>query len=53
MIGPLAEKWLRAVDQSLELYAAKPVSKADTVLVPAAEAFPFYEGHGAYLCQAG
>jgi hypothetical protein len=52
-IGPDAAIWLRGVDRSGEVYALRPHSPTDTVVVPARDAWPFYERHQAYVCQPG
>ncbi|MFK3669035.1 hypothetical protein ACI2IX_02600 [Leifsonia aquatica] len=52
-ISPDAGLWLRAMDRSGEVYRSRPASPIDTVVVPSREAWPFYEEHFAYVCQAG
>ncbi len=52
-IDPAAEQWLSDVERVTEEYAARPVRRFDTVVVPARDAYPFYEQHGVYICQAG
>lgn len=53
MIHPDAEIWLRGIDDSLAIYAARPVTAFDTVIVPASDALALYEQHSAYVCQPG
>jgi hypothetical protein len=52
-IGADAGRWIRAMDRSGDLYRERPVSNIDTVVVPARDAWPFYEKNFAYVCQAG
>lgn len=46
-----AAAWLRQIDRSTEVYRQRPPSPFDTVVVPARDAWPFYEKHSAYVCQ--
>jgi hypothetical protein len=48
-----AAAWLRSVDRSGEVYRSRPHSPIDTVVVPARDAWPFYQEHHAYVCQPG
>lgn len=48
-----AAAWLRAIDRSDDVYRARPHSPTDTVVVPARDAWPFYEKNYAYVCQPG
>lgn len=48
-----AAAWLRKVDRSIAVYASRPPSAVDTVVVAARDAWPFYEKHRAYVCQPG
>lgn len=48
-----AAAWLRYVDRSVDVYAKRPHSPVDTVVVPAKDAWPFYEANSAYVCQPG
>lgn len=52
-IDPLAADWLQSVERVTAEYAGRPIRRFDTVVVPAREAFPFYEKHRVYICQAG
>lgn len=45
--------WMRSVDRTDEVGSQKPFVKIDTVVVPAAKAWSFYENAHAYVCQAG
>lgn len=48
-----AATWLQRVDRSTQVYAERPASAIDTVVVPARDAWPFYQQHFAYICQQG
>lgn len=48
-----AAAWLRTIDRSADVYAKRPHSPVDTVMVPAKVAWPFYETNSAYVCQPG
>lgn len=52
-IDPVAETWLRSFERATDVYRSRPHSPLDTVVVPAREAWQFYEQHRAYICQAG
>lgn len=52
-IGADAAAWLADIDRTGEIYAEHPHSPLDTVVVPARDAWSFYESHFAYVCQAG
>ena len=51
LISPTAAAWLTAHDRSMTVYAQRPAASADTVVVPARDAWPFYEQSRAYVCQ--
>ncbi|WP_026360497.1 hypothetical protein [Amycolatopsis nigrescens] len=48
-----AARWLERCSEVMALYALRPVTVADTVVVPAKNAWPLYEACNAYLCQPG
>ena len=52
-IGADAADWLADIDRTGEIYAERPHSPLDTVVVPARDAWMFYESNLAYVCQAG
>lgn len=52
-IDPQARTWLEAVNRSSHTYAERPHSPIDTVVVPARDAWPFYQSSHAYVCQPG
>lgn len=52
-IDPSAAEWLRRTQRIESVYRARPVAPADTVVVPAREAWPLYMETGAYVCQPG
>ncbi|MFY9262277.1 MAG: hypothetical protein WBH82_07660 [Arcanobacterium sp.] len=53
IINPDAATWMRSIDRTREVAIAKPVDTIDTVIVPAANAWGFYQRHRAYVCQPG
>lgn len=52
-IGDEVADWLTEVDRTGVVYADRPHSPIDTVIVPARNAWPFYARHFAYVCQPG
>jgi hypothetical protein len=52
-IDPQARAWLETVNRSSQVYAERPHSPIDTVVVPARDAWPFYQSAYAYVCQPG
>ena len=52
-IDPQAKAWLETVNRSSQVYAERPHSPIDTVVVPARHAWPFYQSSCAYVCQPG
>jgi hypothetical protein len=52
-IDPQAKAWLETINRSSHVYAERPHSPIDTVVVPAREAWPFYQSSYAYVCQPG
>lgn len=53
MINEDVAQWMREVDRTTEVGARKPINCRDTVVVPATQAWDFYERNYAYICQAG
>lgn len=53
MISQDAAQWMRSVDRTKVVGSSKPVSLSDTVVVAASDAWPFYLGSHAYICQPG
>lgn len=53
IINEDAAQWMRSVDRTREIGAAKPISVSDTVVVAASEAWSFYLDSYVYICQAG
>lgn len=52
-IGTDAAAWLSDIDRTAQIYAQRPSSPVDTVVVPARDAWAFYQAQYAYVCQAG
>jgi hypothetical protein len=52
-IDPYAAAWLRSVDRTSSVYAERPHSPIDTVVVAGRYAWPLYQELHAYVCQAG
>jgi hypothetical protein len=52
-IDTTAARWLEKRSQAMAVYAARPIASADTVVVPAKNAWALYEQSRAYVCQAG
>jgi hypothetical protein len=52
-IDVTAAAWLEKCSGVMAMYATRPVTVADTVVVPAKQAWSFYEDGHAYICQAG
>lgn len=52
-MSPDARTWLEANEKVSDLYRERPVTPIDTLVVPAADAWPLYERHGVYVCPAG
>lgn len=52
-IDPQAKAWLETINRSSQVYAERPHSPIDTVVVPARDAWPFYQSSYAYVCQPG
>lgn len=48
-----AAQWLEQCSTAMDVYAERPVTIDDTVVVPAKIAWPLYESCRAYVCQAG
>jgi hypothetical protein len=48
-----AAAWLERCSRAMAVYAQRPVTSAETVVVPAKNAWPLYEECRAYVCQAG
>lgn len=48
-----AAKWLERCSGVMTVYAQRPVTVDDTVVVPAKHAWSLYENCHAYVCQAG
>ncbi|WP_239154033.1 hypothetical protein [Amycolatopsis sp. FDAARGOS 1241] len=52
-IDDAAAQWLKRCSRVLAVYAERPVTADDTVVVPAKNAWSLYESCRAYVCQAG
>lgn len=52
-MDPTAAMWLERCGEAMEVYAKRPITSDDTVVVPAKHAWPLYERCRAYVCQAG
>lgn len=52
-ISPDAAAWLARVERVTALQRSRPVPALDTVVVPAANAWPLYQSTHAYVCQPG
>lgn len=48
-IDPAAARWLEQCSRAMDVYRERPVTIEDTVVVPAPDAWPLYEGHRAYV----
>jgi hypothetical protein len=48
-----AARWLERCSNVMSVYAQRPVTVDDTVVVPAKHAWSFYETCRAYVCQSG
>jgi hypothetical protein len=48
-----AAAWLAGGSRAMSVYAERPVAPADTVVVPAKNAWSLYEQCRAYVCRAG
>lgn len=53
IINPQAAEWMESVDRTRKVGRERPLTVNDTVVIPAARAWPFYESSHAYICQAG
>ncbi len=53
LISTDAATWMQSVDRTQQIGSTKPISNTDTVVVPAAQAWEFYEQAFAYVCQPG
>lgn len=52
-IDPAAADWLARVSRVMDIYAQRPFTVEDTVVVGAKDAWPLYESAHVYVCQAG
>ena len=53
-IDPELEQWIRGLSRVPDLLDGRPAAaESMAVIVPAKEAWPFYEEHGVYICQPG
>lgn len=53
-IDPELEQWIRGLSRVPELLDGRPAAaESIAVIVPAKEAWPFYEEHGVYVCRPG
>jgi hypothetical protein len=48
-----AARWLERCNDAMAVYARRPATVADTVVVPAKNSWALYESTRAYVCQAG
>ncbi|MGW7536525.1 hypothetical protein [Amycolatopsis sp. NPDC054798] len=48
-----AARWLERCSPAMAVYAERPVTAEDTVVVPAKHAWPLYADVRAYVCQSG
>lgn len=53
LISSDAAQWLEAVEHHSNVYAQRPDTGSDTVIVPAKHAWGLYQSYSAYVCQAG
>ena len=49
-IDPDARRWLEPRERVTEVYARRPVTPLDTLILPAADAWGLYESHAVYIC---
>ena len=53
-IDPELERWIRGLSRVPDLLDGRPAAaESIAVIVPAKEAWPFYEEHGVYVCRPG
>lgn len=52
-IDPQVGDWLRSIDRTSSVYAERPRSPIDTVVVAGRHAWPLYQQSHVYVCQAG
>lgn len=52
-LDPPADAWLERVQRVRQILNERPVPRLDTVVVAGKDAWPFYQSHSAYVCQAG
>lgn len=52
-IDPVAAQWLQDCSRAMEVYRERPVAIDDTAVVAARDAWPLYQQHPVYVCQAG
>jgi hypothetical protein len=52
-IDAAAAVWLEQRSEAMAVYRRRPVATADTVVVPAKNAWPLYEQCRAYVCRSG
>lgn len=52
-LGPEVAAWLNSNRRWEEVYASRPDSPLETVVVPARDAWPLYQDTRAYVCQSG
>lgn len=53
IINPDVAAWMRSIDRPRQVGRDRPVSIADTVVVPTSEAWSLYKDQAAHICQAG
>lgn len=53
LLGSAQAAWLQSVDRTSDIYRRRPAAAADTVVVAATYAWPFYQQENAYISQAG
>jgi hypothetical protein len=53
-MDPDLERWVRGLSRVPDLLNERPAAaESIAVVVPAAQAWPFYRAHGVYVCQTG
>lgn len=52
-IDPAAADWLARVSRVMDIYAERPFTVEDTVVVGGRDAWPLYQSSRVYVCQAG
>ncbi|WP_430336285.1 hypothetical protein [Rhodococcus sp. ACT016] len=52
-MSPDARTWLESHEKVSDLYRKRPVTRIDTLVITATDAWDLYENNGIYICPAG